>query len=105
MGRAKDAGGEGVENDAAGDGSPRARLVAWGAIMLLGCTFSYSLGWQKGWINGTNGVNVRLSEMNRILLGIQTDADGAPGSGVPGSGAPGPSDATAGSPQLPQASL
>ena len=67
MGRAKDAGGEGVENDAAGDGSPRARLVAWGAIMLLGCTFSYSLGWQKGWtFYPTNANEQVISEAPKL---------------------------------------
>jgi hypothetical protein len=47
--------------------STAGRRVAWGAVILVGCAFSYSIGWQKGWTEAESGADQRLSQLNQTF--------------------------------------
>lgn len=65
--------------------SPGARRAAWVAIAVLGWLFSYSVGWQKGWLVGNRSSDERFERINQTLndirlegadVGVAAPADG-----------------------------
>ena len=53
---------------------PRPRRVAWAVVLVLVCAFSYSIGWQKGWINGSAGAERQFKRLNDVLLSTHAPA-------------------------------
>ena len=49
------------------------RRVAWAVVVVIGCAFSYSLGWQNGWLAGTGDADVRFNTLNQTLLSTYQD--------------------------------
>ena len=66
--------GQRVDSDGA---SSSARRVACAAVILIGCAFSYSIGWQRGWMDGDRGAEHRLDQLNEILLNARAAAASA----------------------------
>ena len=66
MGRATDPVGEGVVFSE----EPRlgAKRIALAVVMIIFCVFSYSVGWQKGWINGSKEADAQFRELNDALI-------------------------------------
>ena len=44
------------------------RRVAWAVVVIIGCAFSYSIGWQKGWLAGTGESDARFNTLNQTLI-------------------------------------
>ena len=67
-------------------GPPGARRAAWLAIVVIGWLFSYSIGWQKGWLVGNRATDERFDRINQTLndirLGSADVGTAAPGDGV-----------------------
>jgi len=68
------------------EASPGARRAAWVAIVLIGWLFSYSVGWQKGWLSGNRGTDERFDRLNQTLNDIRLQSVGV------GAAAPAPAD-------------
>jgi hypothetical protein len=56
------------ERDPFGDGPTTARRIAWGAVILIGCAFSYSIGWQSGWMHAASDADQRLSDFTHTMI-------------------------------------
>ena len=61
-------------NNPADDAGPGAKRLAWAVVILLGCAFSYCLGWQSGWARGASSVDTRLQQYNDFLRGTRAAA-------------------------------
>ena len=51
-----------------------ARTVAWAVVIVTGCAFSYSIGWQKGWMEGSGESDAHFNALNQSLISSQVDA-------------------------------
>ena len=58
----------------ADEGTPATRRVAWSVIIAISCAFSYSIGWQKGWMDGDGESERRFKQLNETLLGNRAAA-------------------------------
>jgi hypothetical protein len=48
----------------------RARRLAWAAVILIACGFSYSIGWSKGWTVGAGEADARFEAINQSMLAL-----------------------------------
>jgi hypothetical protein len=48
----------------------RARRLAWAAVILISCGFSYSIGWSKGWTVGAGEADARFEANNQSMLAL-----------------------------------
>ena len=71
--------GVAVDEGSSRDASPLARKAAWTAIVLVGLLFSYSIGWQKGWMVGNHDTDARFKNINQNLKDARIGALGSTG--------------------------
>ena len=43
------------------------RRIAWAVVIVLGCGFSYSIGWQRGWTEAASGADERIMQFGQSL--------------------------------------
>jgi hypothetical protein len=66
------------DRDPFGDGPTTARRIAWGAVILIGCAFSYAIGWQSGWTHAASDADQRLSDITHTMIESRAAAAAAP---------------------------
>jgi len=49
------------------------RRLAWALVVVIGCAFSYSIGWQNGWLTGTGEADARFNTLNQTLISTYQD--------------------------------
>ena len=70
---------ERVDSIASDGASTAARRLACLAVILIGCAFSYSIGWQRGWMDGDRSSERRFDQLNETLINARNVAAAASG--------------------------
>ena len=68
---------ERVDSTGSDGASPAARRLACLAVVVIGCAFSYSIGWQRGWMDADRTSDQRFDQLNATLLNAQHSAAAA----------------------------